>query len=192
MKYYLFALCVLLFISCQNDISEHQKYQNKVTSELQKGIRSDTAFLGFRFGMTAKEVSRKTAELIDSNKLNKNGSYTMPIDEDGNVANAILSFKYQNDILYQIDIEVKGEGIYLNSQILTSRIYIKYIRKYGGAYELSDYSYAYVNNNQAIEIRRGAFDFAFISYIDTSVKTKIDAEENKENKNQYKKASDDI
>lgn len=192
MKHYLFALCALSFMSCQNDISVFQQYQNKIASELEKRIRSDTAFLGFEFGMTAKDVSKKTAELIDSNKLNKDGSYTMLIDEKGSVANATLIFEYQNDILYQIDIKVKGEGVYTNSEILTSRIYIKYIRKYGGAYELSDYDYAYVNNNQAIEIKRGAFDFAFISYIDTSVKTKIDAEENKENKNQYKKASDDI
>ena len=45
-------------------------------SETKKGLKKDTVFLGFTFGMSEKQVNEKFSQLLSENKIISNSNHT--------------------------------------------------------------------------------------------------------------------
>lgn len=64
---YIFLL--YLQSSRKKEAEKEITFEKKIEKELESGIRNDTIFLGYSFGMTEKEFSKKTDELRQEKKL---------------------------------------------------------------------------------------------------------------------------
>lgn len=89
-KITLIILTLVLLFSCnQAEKKAKEKeiaFDKKIETELNSGIRNDTIFLGYTFGMSEKEFNKKTSDLRKENKLYVNDSrtlaYKMTIDDN--------------------------------------------------------------------------------------------------------------
>ncbi len=85
MKTYIVLLSILLFSMCTHEKSRFKIIEEKQAEQLKTGIRKDTIFMGFKFGMSRKtNILKRFRKLADENvfTINKRSvfEYQMNLD----------------------------------------------------------------------------------------------------------------
>ena len=148
---------LMFFVSaCENNKSGHLSDQysdveKAITEELNSGTVVDTIFLGYRFGMTKKEVTTYTRKLIRNKKLKS--------DEDGyyyefvlkqNILKGYLLFKYHENKIVKLYITIGDE--YLTNTMTKLLLESKYFQKYVAEKEYEDKAKFYTTNRETLDL----------------------------------------
>ena len=205
-KITLIILTLVLLISCnQAEKKAKEKeiaFDKKIESELNSGIRNDTIFLGYTFGMSEKEFNKKTSDLRKENKLYVNDSrtlaYKMTIDDNalGQDLEATLSPEYYNEKLFKLGVSVKSTKY--NTPELTQLQLVRLFNDKYGFYDHSEKSilettnnYYWIDGNRQIEVVCG-FDDARIFYTDLLAEKEFETNKEIEQKEQLNKTKSDL
>ena len=201
-------ILALLILGCNNreqkEKEEIDRLEAKRQQEMKSGIRNDTIFLGYWFGMTEPEFNRKTIELKEQGKLYVNEdnylAYKMTID-DGIIgeAEATYSPEYIAGKLFQLGVSVKSKNIY--TPILTQLQLVQiYQKKYGFDYirvktilstDDKEYDYYWIDGNRQIKILKG-LDDARVFYTDITAENLAKENENAKQEKESAKTKADI
>ena len=175
MKKYLFTAFVTvflfsIFVTGCNKNKDREIYESTVKKELDSGIRNDTIFLSFTFGMRSDDFARRLKKLRKEGILyfneNKEYSYEMQLIEGINgIVEANLSDSYFVDRLYQLTLSVeptkKNEDIIYPSYIHTLLTSL-YAEKYGYDYFKIEGTFneeiVFIDGNREIRIIEDAAD----------------------------------
>ena len=205
-KITLIILTLVLLISCnQAEKKAKEKeiaFDKKIESELNSGIRNDTIFLGYTFGMSEKEFNKKTSDLRKENKLYVNDSrtlaYKMTIDDNalGQDLEATFSPEYYNEKLFKLGVSVKSTKY--NTPELTQLQLVRLFNDKYGFYDHSEKSilettnnYYWIDGNRQIEVVCG-FDDARIFYTDLLAEKEFETNKEIEQKEQLNKTKSDL
>lgn len=107
-----------------------------INNELSSGVRNDTIFLGFTFGMTEKEFYKKLRTLFKENKIYKDKSnrdfftYDLAAGQYGTFK-CTFAPEYFKGKLYKLGISAKPENQFLLIKTATSLLSYFFMRKYG-------------------------------------------------------------
>lgn len=136
-----FVLC-----SCEQNKkkSYEQEYSDLANSQMKSGNTPADIFLGFRFGDTRRDVSRKLSALLKDKKIyldqSRSYAYDMQFDTSAIFSKAAvhLDFKYYNDSLYNLTLTGEPSERFTGSK--TSQIYVLNLQKfYGQKYGYGDW-----------------------------------------------------
>lgn len=190
------AFVIALISGCQEKKSEYQIIEEKQKAELASGIRNDTIFLGFYFGMTEEQVNEKFKELIRKGKVYVNAENQYQYDFTFVIikkATSSFSFAYQSDKLYKMTLSVESKDEYIkDSKALQLQLRNLYSKKYGYdciklkpivSNKEDEFDYMWVQGNRQIEIYEGIGD-ARIIY--TDMKAEIESKKIEKDKDQKK------
>lgn len=171
---------LILLVSCNSLSKKSKTYNEIVKAELSTGIRKDTIFLNFTFGMTEKQFNEKLIELINDSILYLDPSnsdyatYNLTVDEYQSFK---CTFKpeYFNGKLWELGVSAKSSE-FSSSSICTLSIQTFYLNKYGspsieepGYLDKTIENYIWIKGNREIKIMQGYSD-ARIFYTDLSIK----------------------
>lgn len=179
-----FWLSFLLFIACKDQTSVSVKLDEIKESALVTGVKNDTIFLGYTFGMSEVEYYEKTKELLQKGDLqvHEDRSLVSPMNlgmySTSEEVYARFSPDYYNDKLYKIGVSVKSEE-YNYPKLTQSSLLLILMDKYG-AWDFEEESividdtkkYYWIQGNRMIELICG-IDDARIFYKDISVEAKM-------------------
>ena len=203
MKYVFLLISVIVFFTgCENftyrqkstEGAEKTRYENTLQRELSSGEKTDTIFLGFRFGMTKAEVSRHTRALTKQGKLTSKGKYLFTFDEY-TTAEAKIGVHYFEGKLYQFQLYVTPTGIVPITVGVKVELYKLYNEKYDCTVLFSETPLGtkniFLRGNLKIELYERTKD-VMVEYSDMNiVKVKEDMEKEQVEKD-MEKAKDDI
>lgn len=180
-KVFLCIIIILVINGC-NKKNESNEIKDKRLQEVNSGIKNDTLFLGYTFGMTKDQFDKRTRELYKKGTLYLNDekyyAYEMNLDKGVlGKAEAIYTPTFFENKLYKLTVYVKGKG---NLASCTSPALIQimlvtlYAQKYGygfikekGALKNED-NYVLIQGNREIKIIV-AIDDARVFYTDLPV-----------------------
>ena len=178
MKNYLMTTVILMiFIGCQNQKKDsHDIIREKVETELATGVRNDTIFLDFRFGMDRNEVSEQLGKLVNENRLTinrPNYEYFFDFGESKipRKAKANFNIEYFDDKLYRLILFVTSDELISAPGIIQLHLASIFSEKYGYNYLrrpsiIDDRdAFVWIHGNRKIEIIAG-FDDARVFYTD--------------------------
>jgi hypothetical protein len=168
---------------------------------LRSGIRYDTIFLDFVFGMKELEVNRKFKNLKRNGKiyLNDENNYCYDLTlSEYNKATCTFNSKYYNNKLYSLSLMFKSDGYFSNIDLLTMELQIIFMNKYGppdvrtpSILNNEANNYIWIKGNRKISIQP-ALDIALIKYEDLSIISKKENESKKKLIQDKKKINNDI
>ena len=199
-------MTLIVFIGCNQAEKKAKEreiaFEKKIDTELKSGIRNDTIFLGYNFGMTQKEFSRKTSDLRKEKKLYVNErntlAYKMTIDDNalGQDLEATYSPEYYNNKLFKLGVSVKSTKY--NTPELTQLQLVRLFNDKYGFYDHSEKSilettnnYYWIDGNRQIEVICG-YDDARIFYTDLLAEKEFETKKESEQKSQLNKTKSDI
>ena len=180
-------------ISCQNFQKETQQQlmYKHIELELASGVRNDTIFLGFWFGMTENEFLSHLKKLKRENKLNLNAlnNYEYEFDFGENSipskGRATFGVDYFNNKLFKFTIFVTSDDLISNAELIQLKLVNIYGSKYGHSYykqksilDDSD-TYIWIDGNRKITLLVG-IDEARIFYIDLIAEKAKEKQDDKE------------
>ena len=114
MKKFLIILMVLTIIGCSDsksktktsskDNTSTKSYSELETESLSTGIKRDSLYLGFVFGMTKKEYDRRVSELIDKNQiqLEEEGSIVSIMNIGNYNLYSSSNYFFDDDVLFRV------------------------------------------------------------------------------------------
>lgn len=176
-----FILLVLFFASCSKP-NRWQIIHEKENSELATGVKNDTIFLGFVFGMSRSEVNSRLEKLAKSDKLTRNQitgyTYTFHFDLPES-AEAMIRPYFFNDSLYSFLLDVSNDKIYL-AELVQLKLANMFIHKYGSGIIVPSMldekknDYIWINGNRRIEVNAPTSSSFFVQYINVPIERRID------------------
>ncbi|WP_258100813.1 hypothetical protein [Marinoscillum pacificum] len=206
MKNILILTIAVMTFSCnleqQKQAKANAAFELKVEQEINSGIRNDTIFLGYRFGMSEKEFISWTKKLIRDKKLyeneNRQVAYKMTLDDNNFLATAeaVFSPEYFEGKLYKLNISVEptDHTVIALTQIQLVKIFSD---KYG-FYDHTENSviddskdYIWIDGNRQIEIIKG-FSDARIFYTDLTAERSLNQLKEIEQSEELKTTTNDI
>ncbi|HZK97526.1 MAG TPA: hypothetical protein VFC67_25215 [Prolixibacteraceae bacterium] len=174
--------------------------KEKRNTELKKGIRKDTIFLGFILGMSQKQVNDRFQQLLSENKIiiNSNNAYeyNIPIDYPKNTKST-FSDKYLNDSLFSFTLNIEGDSKSAAELIQVSMAGL-YQKKYSNPLMVpsilneKDEDYIFITGNQQIEIDCPLSTTAFVEYFDYQMKERKSAMDDAVQKKKEEKVIKDL
>jgi len=105
------AFFLILNTGCQKgqEYRQYDKYQDLVSNELAKGVRHDSLFLGYKFGMTKKEFYAYSWKLNKKEVVHqgvRNLSVRYDFNDLGHKAKMNFYPTFYNDKIYQMPVVV--------------------------------------------------------------------------------------
>lgn len=199
MKHVLLLGCIISILSCSTPPNRFQNIEQKRAIEIKRGLRRDSIFLGFTFGMSSKQVGEKFKELVTLNKikLNKQNIYEYAFEMDY-PKNAIATFhtEFLNDSLYSLSLNFEAESHTMASLIQVNLCGL-YMKKYPGVLFVpsvlneKENDYIFIVGNQEIDIDYPFMNTTRVEYFDYSLKArKNQLEEIDKNKAKQKTLKD--
>lgn len=201
-KLYITILILILCFSCTEHKEKGTNFEKKLETEINSGIRNDTIFLGYTFGMSKKEFAQKTKNLRKEGKLYVNKSdmlaYKMTIAENdfGKDVEATYSPDFYQDKLFELGVSVKSTK-YNTPELTQLQLVNLFTNKYG-SYDhkeesvLEDYdNYIWIDGNRHIKIAVGFTD-ARIFYTDILAKREFENQKKTEQKNELKETTSNL
>lgn len=178
-NYLLFIGIIIIFTGCQNlkkEKDSHDLICEKIETELSSGVRNDTIFLNFRFGMDRNEVSEHVKKLINEGRLTINRpKYEYLFDFGENIlpriAKADLNVEYFDDKLYRLILYVTSDELISSPSLIQIHLASVFRDKYGYNYlkrpSVIDgkEAYVWIHGNMKIEVIAG-IDDARVFYTD--------------------------
>jgi len=162
-----------------------------ITNELSSGIRNDTIFLGFAFGMTENDFSKKLRELLKEEKLYKDKSnrnfltYDMTVDQYYTFK-CTFSPEYFNEKLHVLGVSVNSKDQLSSIKTMTLQLFMFFMNKYGLPTVEQEMQlvedckeYIWIQGNRKIKIMCGLTD-SRIYYEDLSANKDMEQIEKKE------------
>lgn len=206
MKPHLYIIIAFVVFSCNTEKQKQQEankaFELKVEQELNSGIRHDTIFLGYRFGMTENDFIAWTRELVKDEKLYQNDSrqlaYKMTFDENNFLASAeaVFSPDYFEGKLYKLSISVESTE-HSVPELTQLQLVGIFTDKYG-FYDHTEKSllddskdYIWIHGNRQIEIIKGISD-ARIFYTDLHAERFLEQQQENERTEEFKATTNDI
>jgi hypothetical protein len=112
MKRYIFLLLVALLSMCAPEKSRFDILEEKQAEQLKTGIRTDTIFMDFTYGMSQRLTFESFQKYVnDSVFLIKKGGvfeYNMPLDSV--IVRVAFHTKFYHDSLYRFSLILKGKN----------------------------------------------------------------------------------
>ncbi|MCH8317678.1 MAG: hypothetical protein IIA88_04170 [Bacteroidetes bacterium] len=174
-----------------------------ITNELSSGIRKDTIFLGFAFGMTENDFNKKLRELLKEEKIYKDKSnrnfltYDLTVDQY-NTFKCTFSPEYFDGKLFELGVSVNSKDQFSSVKNVTLQLFMFFMNKYGLPTVEQEMQliedckeYIWINGNRKIKIMCGLSD-SRIYYEDLSVTKEKEQIENKEINDKRQKSQTDI
>ena len=188
MKKLLVISCCLLLIACSEQKSRWKIIEEKEKQELNSGIKNDTIFLDFAFGMTEDQVNKKLSQLLESGKIsapNKSYEYKFTFDYP---KEAIATFRteYFNGKLYEFTLKIDADD-QTEAEIIQLKLVSLYMQKYGSPIKVpsvlneTESDYLFINGNRQIEICYPLYGTVFIDYTDLTIKNEKQFQDEKQN-----------
>lgn len=187
------SLLAILFIafvviSCSEDkrIKTDEQFDVKVRSEIESGVRHDTIFLGYWFGMTKEQFMSKTKNMLENKKLyrNKDGVIEYEMTLDGNLikkGKALFEPKYYQNRLYELTVGVQELNSNRGESAVQLELFMMLMTKYGApdyspeGYITGSTNYFWISGNRQIKLAQGFYD-ARIFYTDVVVEEAAEKE----------------
>ena len=207
---FIILLFIGLFITSCKDENAPKIHSKKGTTlneviknELASGIRNDTIFLGFRFGMTEREFKSKWKELLKEGKLyfDKSGGNMLTYDltvSKNNTFKCTFSPEYYDGKLSQLGVSVLPKDKYSTVKLTTLQVYMFFMRKYSiptveqGMKLVEDCKeYTWINGNRQIKLMCGYTDTR-IFYEDLSIKEAKEQKEDSKTRQKLNSSKQDI
>ncbi|MBU1298082.1 MAG: hypothetical protein KJ963_06860 [Bacteroidetes bacterium] len=188
-KVIIFLLFIFLIAGCNKKYEEdetekaQEAYDKKVQEELNSGIRNDTIFLGYTFGMTKNQAEKKTKELYKQHILYINDdnyyAYEMSLEKDDK-AEATFAPSYFKNRLNALTVDVKPKGYFArllyNPGLLQITLVNLYVEKYGYSYIKQegafDNDYIFIQGNREIKVIQTIKNVR-IFYTDLSIQNEV-------------------
>lgn len=196
---FLFFFIFYLF-SCSSEKKDNLRLEEKVTREIESGVKNDRIFLGFEFGMSKEKVINRLDSLLLSGDLyDHNGSYAYDIDVNNNLTHrCIFTPRFMNG-LYEMIISVKSDESYGSARVIHSSLVMYYMEKYGSPDHTDANAsidddceiYYWIDGNRQIKILCGIGE-ARIFYTDLPVQRRRNESTDKARKNINFKPPSDI
>jgi len=203
-KIFNIILAFTICISCNEQKAKEKEvdFENRIETEINSGIRNDTIFVGYVFGMSKREFAQKTKDLQKEGKLFVNESntlaYKMTIAENdfGKDLEATYSPEFYNEKLFELGVSVKSTK-YSTPELTQLQLVNLFTGKYG-SYDhkeksvLDDYdNYIWIDGNRHIKIAAG-FNDARIFYTDLLAKREFENGKEIQQKSELKKTKSDL
>jgi len=189
-------------IERQKQEKANKAFGLKIEQELNSGIRNDTIFLGYWFGMTENQFISWTKKLIKEKKLYQNDrrqvAYKMTLDDNNFLATAqaVFSPEYFDGRLYKLNISI--DPIDHSVPELTQ---LQLVRVYKNRYGFCDHiknsifddsnDYIWIDGNRQIEITKGISD-ARIFYTDLAAERALNERKEVERSEELKETISNI
>jgi len=202
-KIFLLLSAIVVLISCSNttnNSSQYDKLDEKIDYELNKGVKNDSIFLGFSFGMNEKEALSHCNKLVSENKIkttqNNQFEYTLSLGSNSAFKSqtATLHTEFYDERLYKLSLHIESAS----PELLAFEIERLYSKKYSSSImtklELDNETinnFYWINGNQQINIGN-SIGFVHISYIDLLAEIEKKKEEDKKKQALSDKTIEDI
>ena len=192
-KIFIKCIVISLIISCSNEPQKSvaEKYEDKISYEIERGIRKDTIYKEYVFGMSEKEFDNKTFEYDKDGSLYTDSKYSKGINlgslrilifniylKDG-IYHSFMQPYFYNKQLYKIVLDIKHKEV-LSNYNGTIELIELYNDKYGSYFiKLAPTSYEkeryiWINGNREIIIQEGYSDGTEITYTNLLVQKEIE------------------
>lgn len=171
-------LCVIFFlISCE----KKSEYEQLVQRELDKNVRHDSLFLGYKFGMEKEEFFDHSWNL-NQRKVITGGTYVeYKITELSSTATMRFFPQFQNDKIYKMPIEVHYDSwAPWNKDLVSDSLIVELVDLYKEIYgpgfintihpDIGKRAWIKVDGNRRISIYKEDDMKARIEFLDLSVK----------------------
>jgi len=200
MKKLLLYIILFICIMCSPQKKSSEIIETLRDSETKKGVKKDTFFLGFTFGMSEKQVNEKFIKLLSENKIISNSDHTygynMQIDWPVKIKTTFTP-EYLNDSLYSFSLNMEGEsGSQSEAGLIQISVVSLYSQKYSynnqlrvpSMYDKGKIDYVFIFGNQQININYPSLTTAVrVQYFDYKMQARkylmdYDAQKKKEEK----------
>jgi hypothetical protein len=159
-KYIVILLSLFLFSMCAPPKSRLYPVQQKQAEQSKTGIRNDTVFMDFRFGMSQRQVFAKFRRLVDDSvfALRKSGIFEYQMKLDTGTVKVGFHTDFYHDSLYAFSIVLRGKD-QKEAEELQMKMVNQVKQKFGDPVTIPSESdktkmdYYFVNINQQVEIK---------------------------------------
>lgn len=169
-------LLSFFLFNCSSEIN----YETMVKNELNTGIKQDSLFLGYHFGMNIEEFHSSSWE------LNKQGIITggvkVSYDLKGLKSDATMSFypTFHENVIVRMPVEIGYQGwAPWNEQYQPNELIKDLITYYENKYDaeftylyvphINKYAYVDINGNREIRLYQNSHSTVMVDFIDLSV-----------------------
>lgn len=176
----IFLLFLLTFLISLQSCEQKTEYQQMVEQELNKGIRNDSLFLGYRFGMERQDFFDHSWNL-NQQKIITGGTYVeYKLDELSSTATMNFFPEFHDDKIYRIPIEVQYDSwAPWNKDLFADSLIVELVDLFEDTYgpgfiqtihpDVGKPSWIKVDGNRRISIYRKDDMKARIEFLDLSV-----------------------
>lgn len=178
---YPLSLIVILFAlaSCENKT----EYEQLVESELEKEVRHDSLFLGYKFGMNSKQFFDHSWKLNQEQIITGSSQIEYELTELSSPARMVFFPEFHDERIYRMPVEISFKSWApwnreLSSDSLITELVDLYSDIYGRGFiktihpELGEKAWIKIDSNRRISIYRKDEMTARIEFLDLSVKRK--------------------
>ena len=189
MKKLLLILIVLIFAMCSKPKSRWELIEEQQKLEISKGIRKDTIFLGFTFGMTSTQVNNKFKKLLAEGNISENSKgeyeYIIPLDVPKNPKATFIT-RYFNNSLYSFRLNIESNTP-VEAELIQLGMVKLYQKKYRSFIEVpsildqKESDFIFIIGNQQININYPFYSTtATVDYKDFMMEKRKDIQDNKQ------------
>lgn len=170
-------MIIFIFSGCERSNQTTKIHSNKgssleeiIENELLSGVKNDTIFLDFTFGMTERNFAKRLRMLLNSGKIYRDKAnrniltYDLTIDQYSTFK-CTFSPEYYKKKLFKLGISVQPKDQFSSVKATTLQLAIFYMAKYGPPdvekeMQLIDdcKEYIWIDGNRKIEITCGISD----------------------------------
>lgn len=192
MKKYIFLLSVVFFSMCSHEKSRYDIIEEKQAEQLKTGIRKDTVFMDFVYGLNRRLTFEKFRRLADDSIfiVKKNGIFEYQMILDTGKVRVGFHTGFFHDSLYNFSLILKGKN-QAEAELLQRRIVNLLTEKNGNPVTVPNKSdktksdYYFITGNQQIEVKYPYLsNKTIVAYSDYSMEKRKNAEDQKTGKKQ--------
>lgn len=176
-----FSLLILLFsLLLISSCEQKSEYERLVQRELDKGVRYDSLFLGYKFGMEKEEFFDHSWKLNQQHIITGGNQVEYDLDSLSHSAQMIFFPEFQDNKIYRMPVEINYKGWapwnkHLFSDSLVVDLKKMYEKIYGPGFiktthpENGKESWIKIDGNRRIAIYREDDMRAGVEFLDLSV-----------------------
>lgn len=168
-----FIISALYSCDTINTKSRWQIISEKEKIEKATGLRNDTIFLGFVFGMSETEVTQKFQQLKTERKINTdNNNYEYKFSfQYPSESVATFQTEYFNDSLFRFSLVIEEE-MQSTAELVQLNLVNMFLEKYGipikteSIFNEKEFDYIWIQGNRKIEIHYPFVGKVVVNYVD--------------------------
>jgi hypothetical protein len=144
---------------CTHEKSRFKIVEEKQAEQLKTGIRKDTIFMGFKFGMTEKQTFERFRKLADENvfTINKRSVFEYQMNLDTVKTRTAFHTSFYHDSLYSFSLILKGKKP-SEAELIQLKMVSSLMKEYGDPIQVPSLSdetkvdYYFIRGNQQVKI----------------------------------------